>query len=315
MERYDGTFVDRFLEPWNRYDVDGASALMTDDCVWLQHVSGFSDPGVRAMDATTQRQYAETFHGLHRKGDPLILFNAWDVATAEAIAKASPAVATSSWAVASALGYEDGENVPLDMLTGLVARMTAAVSVPVSIDLESGYGDTPDAAAASVTEILRAGAIGINIEDGLSGGKRQLVSPDQHAAKIKAVRDTAQKLGIRLFVNARTDPFLLKFGSPHECLNEAAKRAKAYADAGADGVFVPGLTDLALIEKLVRLSPLPVNIMVTQGVPEIPDLARVGVRRVTLGPWPMLAAMRVIGEAAAAVAASKQYGTFLQPKA
>ena len=193
--------------------------------------------------------------------------------------------------------------------------MTAAVSVPVSIDLEAGYGDTPDAAAVSVTEILKAGAVGINIEDGLFGGKRQLVSPDQHAAKIKAVRDAAQKLGIHLFINARTDPFLLKFGSPDECLNEAAKRAKAYADAGADGVFVPGLTDLALIDKLVRLSPLPVNIMVTEGVPEIPDLARVGVRRVSLGPWPMLAAMRVIGQAAAAVAASKQYGTFLQPKA
>jgi 2-methylisocitrate lyase-like PEP mutase family enzyme len=189
------------------------------------------------------------------------------------------------------------------------------VSVPVSIDLEAGYGDTPVAAAASVTEILKAGAIGINIEDGLFGGKRQLASPDRHAAKIKAVRDAAQKLGIHLFINARTDPFLLKFGSPDECLNEAAKRAKAYADAGADGIFVPGLSDLALIEKFAQLTPLPVNIMVTQGVPEIPDLARAGVRRVSLGPWPMMAAMRVIGEAAAAVAASKQYGAFLQPKA
>jgi 2-methylisocitrate lyase-like PEP mutase family enzyme len=201
------------------------------------------------------------------------------------------------------------------MLTGLVARMTAAVSLPVSIDLEAGYGDAPGAAAESVTEILRAGAIGINIEDGLFGGKRQLVSPEQHAAKIKAVRDTAQKLEIHLFINARTDPFLLKFGSPDECLNEAAKRAKAYADAGADGIFVPGLTDLALIEKFAQLTPLPVNIMVTQGVPEIPDLARAGVRRVSLGPWPMMAAVHVIGQAAAAVAASKQYGTFLQPNA
>jgi 2-methylisocitrate lyase-like PEP mutase family enzyme len=265
------------------------------------------------MDAKTQQQYAETFHGLHKKGDPLVLFNAWDVATAKAIAKASPAVATSSGAVASALGYADGE--PFDMVTGLVSRITAAVSVPVSIDLEAGYGDAPDAATKSVTKILKAGAVGINIEDGLSGGKRQLVSPEQHAAKIKAVRDAAQKLGIHLFINARTDPFLLKFGSPAECLNEAARRAKAYADAGADGIFVPGLTDLALIEKFVQLTPLPVNIMVMQGVPEIPDLARVGVRRVSLGPWPMLAAMRVIEQAAAALAASKQYGTFLQPKA
>jgi 2-methylisocitrate lyase-like PEP mutase family enzyme len=267
------------------------------------------------MDAKAQQQYAETFHGLHRKEDPLVLFNAWDVATAKAIAKSSSAIATSSGAVAAALGYADGETVPLDMVVGLVSRMTAAVSVPVSIDLEAGYGETPEAAAESATRILKAGAIGINIEDGLSGGKRHLVSAEQHAAKIKAVRDAAQKLGIHLFINARTDPFLLKFGSPDECLKEAARRARVYADAGADGIFVPGLSDLALIEKFVQLTPLPVNIMVTQGVPEIPDLARVGVRRVSLGPWPMMAAMRVIGQAAAAVAASKQYGTFLQPNA
>src|SRR5579872_3062204 len=239
-------------------------------------------------------------------------FHAWDVATAKAIAKTSHAVATSSGAVASALGYADGENVPFDMMAGLVSRMTAAVSVPVSIDLEAGYGDTPDAVATSVIGILKAGAIGINIEDGLSGGKRQLVGPEHHAAKIKAVRDAAEKSGIHLFINARTDPFLLKFGSPDECLDEAARRAKIYADAGADGIFVPGLTDLALIARLVQLAPLPVNIMVTQGVPGIPDLARVGVRRISLGPWPMMAAMRVIGQAAATVVTSKQYGRFLQ---
>ncbi|WP_245473510.1 isocitrate lyase/PEP mutase family protein [Bradyrhizobium zhanjiangense] len=266
-------------------------------------------------DAKTQQQYAETFRGLHRKGDPLVLFNAWDAATAKTIAKTSPAIATSSGAVASALGYADGENVPLDMVTGLVSRITASVSVPVSIDLEAGYGDTPEAAAKSASEVLKAGAVGINIEDGLSGGKRQLVGPERHAAKIKAVRDTAQELGVHLFINARTDPFLQKIGSPDECLNEAAKRAKVYAEAGADGIFVPGLNDLAYIEKLVQLTPLPVNIMVTQGVPEIRDLARVGVRRVSLGPWPMMAAMRIIGQAAASVAASRQYGTFLQPNA
>ncbi|TPQ37550.1 isocitrate lyase/phosphoenolpyruvate mutase family protein [Bradyrhizobium guangdongense] len=267
------------------------------------------------MDAKTQQQYAETFHGLHKQGEPLVLFNAWDVATAKAIAKSSLAIATSSGAVASALGYADGEQAPFDVVEGLVSRMTASVSIPVSIDLEAGYGDTPDAAAKSASRVLKAGAIGINIEDGLSGGKRQLVNPELHAAKISAVRNVAKEFGVRLFINARTDPFLLRFGSPDECLNEAVKRAKIYAEAGADGIFVPGLTDLTLIEKLVQLTPLPVNIMVTQGVPEIQDLARVGVRRVSLGPWPMMAAMRVIGQAAAAVAASKRYGTFLQPNA
>ncbi len=267
------------------------------------------------MDVKTQQQYADRFRSLHREGDPLILFNAWDVATAKAIAKTAPAVATSSGAVATALGYADGENVPFEVVASLVSRMTAAVSCPVSIDLEAGYGETPYAAASSATEIVKAGAVGINIEDGLSRGTRQLVAPEQHAAKIKAVRDAALSLGIHLFVNARTDPFLLKFGSPEACLNEALKRAKIYADAGADGIFVPGLADLALIEKFVRLTPLPVNIMVTRGVPEIPELARVGVRRVSLGPWPMMSAMRVIGQAAATVATSKQYGRFLQADA
>jgi 2-methylisocitrate lyase-like PEP mutase family enzyme len=162
-------------------------------------------------------------------------------------------------------------------------------------------------------QILKAGAIGINLEDGLAGGKRQLVGPELHAAKIKAVRAAAEQFGVRLFINARTDPFLLKMGAPEQCFGEAAQRAKVYAEAGADGIFVPGLNDLGLVERFVEVTPLPLNIMVTRGVPEIPDLACAGVRRVSLGPWPMMAAMRLIGEAAAAIRASKRYGAFLQP--
>jgi 2-methylisocitrate lyase-like PEP mutase family enzyme len=124
------------------------------------------------MDLTTPQHHAEHFRGLHRERNPLILFNAWDVATGKTIAKASPAIATSSGAVAAALGYADGENVPLGAVVGLVTRSTAAFSVPVSIDLEAGYADSPHDAAASVTRILKAGAAGINIEDGLVGGKR-----------------------------------------------------------------------------------------------------------------------------------------------
>src|SRR6478752_4667833 len=153
------------------------------------------------MDARTQQQHAETFHALHRTGDPLVLFNAWDVATARAIARSFPAIATSSGAVASALGYADGESVPLDMVAGLAARISAAVPVPLSIDLEAGYGDTADAAATAATRIVQAGAVGINIEDGLFGGQRQLVNPELHASKIRAVRDAAQKLNVRLFIN------------------------------------------------------------------------------------------------------------------
>jgi 2-methylisocitrate lyase-like PEP mutase family enzyme len=265
------------------------------------------------MDNKIQQQrLAQKFKDLHTKGDPLVLFNAWDVATAKAIAKSASAVATSSGAIAEAFGYADGENTPLDLVEGLVTRLTAAVSVPVSVDFEAGYGDTPEVAAQSVSRILTAGAIGINIEDGLTDRRRQLVSAELHAAKIKAVREAAQELDIPLFVNARTDVFFLKFGSPEECLIEAVRRAKIYADAGADGVFVPGLNDPALIEKLVQLTPLPINIMVMQGVPEIAHLARLGVGRVSLGPWPMMATMRAIGHAAAEIVATKRYSAFLQ---
>ena len=267
------------------------------------------------MDSNTQQQHADAVHALHRKGAPLVLFNAWDVATAKAIAKSAPAIATSSGAVAAALGYADGEQVPFATVKGFVERLAAAVPVPVSVDLEAGYGDTPEAAAQAATEVIQAGAIGINIEDGLQAGARRLAGEQSHAAKIGAIRRAAQGLGVRLFINARTDPFLLKFGSPEECLEEAVRRAQAYADAGADGIFVPGLNDIGLIAEFVRRTSLPVNIMVTRGVPEIAQLAGVGVRRVSLGPWPMMAAMRVIGQAAAALAATGQYGTFLQPGA
>lgn len=267
------------------------------------------------MDNKTQQQRAETFHSLHKQGDPLILFNAWDVATARAIGKVSPAVATSSGAVASALGYSDGENVPLDTVIGLVSRITAVVSVPVSIDFEAGYGDTPAEAANSVAAIIKAGAIGINFEDGLSEKKRQLGNADQHAAKISAVRKVANDLGIPLFINARTDPFLLKFGTPEESFNEAAKRARIYADAGASGIFVPGLEDIELIKRFVSKTSLPVNVMVMRGAgPDIASLTQAGVRRISLGPWPMIAAMRIVGEAAASIKTSRAYGSFLNPE-
>jgi 2-methylisocitrate lyase-like PEP mutase family enzyme len=265
------------------------------------------------MDAGMQQQLAARFHELHQTGNPLVLFNAWDVVTAKAIARSAPAIATSSGAVASALGFTDGENVPLDIVVGMVSRLTAAVPVPVSVDIEAGYGDTPEAAAASVARIVDAGAVGINIEDGLGGGKRQLVDAAGHAAKIAAVRAAAERLGVRLFINARTDPFLLKTGTPEQCLDEAVGRAKLYGEAGADGVFIPGLTDLTLIEQLVGRVTLPVNIMVMSPAVVIADLARAGVRRISLGPWPMMATMSAIGETVATLVATGRYEKLLQP--
>src|SRR5262249_46459710 len=143
---------------------------------------------------------------------------------------------------------------------------------------------------------------------------RTLVDGALHAAKIRAIRRAADDQGVRLFINARTDPFLLKFGTPDECLEEAVRRGAIYAEAGADGLFVPFLTDLALIEAVVGRVSLPVNIMAMPAAPAIPDLARVGVGRVSLATWPQRAALRAVEAAARVVATTGQYGAFLQPE-
>lgn len=253
------------------------------------------------MDRVMQRQRAEEFHRLHQTENPLVLFNVWDVATARAVAKSAPAVATSSGAVAAALGYPDGQQLPIDAVVHLVSRISNAVSTPISVDLEAGYGESPEAAASSVARIIAAGAVGINIEDGLSEGKRELVSAPRHAAKIAAVREEAERSGIGLFINARTDPFLLRVGSLEECFEEAVARAEQYRTAGADGIFVPGLTDLAMIAQLVKRVDLPINVMITSPTIAVSALAAVGVRRISLGPWPMIGLMHAVEDAAAAL--------------
>lgn len=266
------------------------------------------------MERETQRRYAETFRGLHRRGEPVVLFNAWDVASAKAIAASFPAVATSSAAVAATLGYGDNERTPRAAVLELVRRITATIAVPLTVDFEAGYGDTPEAAAESAAALIEAGAIGINLEDSLRGGQRALVDPALHAAKIRAIRRAADDCGVPLFINARTDPFIMKFGPPEDCLEEAVRRGAIYAEAGADGLFVPLLSDLALIATLVGRVALPVNIMALAGAPALADLARAGVGRVSLATWPHRAAMRAVEAAARVVATTGQYGTFLQPE-
>lgn len=265
------------------------------------------------MDRETQRQYAETFRGLHRKGKPVVLFNAWDVASAKVIAQKFPAIATSSAAVAASLGYTDGQKTPLAAVLNLVERITATVAVPLTVDFEAGYGDTPEAAAESVTALLGAGAIGINLEDSLLAGERGLIDPELHAAKIRAIRKAADDFGVPLVINARTDPFILKIGTPDVCLEEAVRRGAIYAEAGADSLFVPLLMDLTLIEQLVGRVSLPVNIMAIPGVPPLSELARVGVGRVSLATWPHNAMLRAVGAAAEVVATTGEYGSFLLP--
>jgi len=263
------------------------------------------------MDADIVRQKAETFTSLHRAGDPLILFNCWDVATAKLAARAFPAVATSSGAVAMAQGFEDGERIPLDLVLSLMARIAGAVDCPVSVDLEAGYSDDPLEVAETVERLIDSGIVGINLEDGLSQGKRALVVPDAHARKIEAVRGAAERAGVPFFINARIDSFLLKIGDAQTCFDETLNRAAAYASAGASGIFVPFLFDTDLIADLAARIALPLNILVMPTAPPVAALAEAGVARISCGAWPIEALAQAFGAAAIAFADTKDYASVL----
>ncbi|MDG4827339.1 isocitrate lyase/phosphoenolpyruvate mutase family protein [Asanoa sp. WMMD1127] len=217
------------------------------------------------------------FRDLHRPGQPLVLPNAWDAATARLVADAgAAAVATTSAGVAWSLGVGDGGRLGRDRAVDLVARVVAAVGVPVSADIEDGYGDV----AGTVRGVLAAGAVGVNLEDGEA-------SRAQHAARIAEARRAA---GPELFVNARIDTYLRSLGDPADRLRETLARAGAYVAAGADGVFVPGVADAETIAALVAGVPAPLNVMVGPGSLSVGELAGLGVARVSAGAAIALAA-------------------------
>ncbi|MBB3017965.1 2-methylisocitrate lyase-like PEP mutase family enzyme [Microvirga lupini] len=242
---------------------------------------------------------AQAFKALHVPGNPIILFNVWDAGTAKAVAASgAKALATGSWSVAAAHGFDDGEFMPFDLALANLERITAATDLPVTIDLESGYGATPDGVGMTVARAVEAGAIGCNLEDSArESGPLRAVS--EQAARLTGARHAAERLGIPAFLNARTDVFLIAPADSHEGLvAEAIDRGRAYADAGADGFFVPGLVNEALIARVVEASPLPVNIMASASAPPAARLAELGVARISHGPGPYRMMMKALENAA-----------------
>jgi len=242
---------------------------------------------------------AQAFKALHKPGAPLVLYNIWDPGSAKVVAEAgAKALATGSWSVAAAHGYADGERIPLDIVLGNFARIVGASPLPVSVDIESGYGKTPEDVGRTVARTLEAGAIGCNLEDSFpeSGKLRPLA---EQVERIRHARQAAEAAKIPYFINARTDVFFQGAAVPHDAalLETALERARAYAAAGASGFFVPGLKDPELIARLAKACPLPLNVMMTSGMPALNILAEAGVARVSHGPGPYLTAMRALTEA------------------
>jgi 2-methylisocitrate lyase-like PEP mutase family enzyme len=260
---------------------------------------GISDtfPGEPIM--TDQARKAEQFEALHVPGKPLILFNIWDAGSAKAVTAAgAQALATGGWSVAHANGYDDGEALPLDLAIDNLRRIVGATDLPVTVDLESGYGERPSQVGETVAKAIRAGAIGCNIEDSYpkDGTLRPMA---EQAERIRAVRQAANAANVRFFINSRTDVFFQSDDGHNEAMVDAAlERGRAYAQAGASGLFVPGLTDIGLIKRVAAASPLPVNIMVGSKTPPVSALAANGIARVSHGPGPYLLAMRALEESA-----------------
>ena len=240
---------------------------------------------------------ARRFAALHRRGEPLILFNIWDAGSARIVAEAgAEAIATGSWSVAASHGVEDGELLALDLVLANVRRIVDAVAQPVTVDFEGGYAADPEETGANVAALAAAGAIGCNIEDRIVGGQG-LRSIAGQAARIDAIRRAAPA---GFFINARTDLFLEVAQTEHQGrVAEALERAHAYAEAGAGGLFVPGLRDAELIAQICRESPLPVNIMASPGTPPLKRLAALGAARISHAGAPWRLAMQGLAEAAA----------------
>jgi len=241
---------------------------------------------VTLTPTTDLRARCELLRSLHRKGDPLLLPNAWDVATAQAVVAAGFAVvATTSWAVAATLGYEDEERAPADEMFAAAARIARSVGVPVTVDAEAGYGMQP---AELVTALQEAGAAGCNLED-TEWPARSLRDPDRQAEWLTAVREAASGAGYPLVINARIDaffhPFLADEGGPQEeFVAEAVRRAKAYLDAGVDCVYPICLWELNALRRFMSEVSGPVNIAREPQAPSIAELSALGVARVSWGP-------------------------------
>lgn len=248
---------------------------------------------------------ANTFHDLHHGPAPLVLPNAWDALSARLIQQAgAAAIATTSAGVAWSLGYRDEQGAPAARMLTAAARITAVVDVPVTVDVEAGYGIDPDAVARTVEAILDLGAVGINLEDGPGQNGQLLLDLDRQAERIAAARAAADARGVRLYINARTDVYLRQVGNPADRREHVAHRAQGYRYAGADGLFVPGLLDLDAIAWLAERVGMPLNVMAGPGAPTVAELHAAGAARISIGAWLITATAELITEVARTVLAS-----------
>jgi 2-methylisocitrate lyase-like PEP mutase family enzyme len=262
------------------------------------------------MNLEEQKSKAIAFRAMHRGPRILLLPNAWDVASARIFEDAGfGAIATTSAGVAFTLGYPDGQKISRTEMFARVARIAKAVRVPVTADVEGGYGDRPEDAARTARDVIEAGAVGMNLEDSTGDSTRPLVDMSVHVEKIHAVREAALKTGVLLILNARTDVYLAEVGPAEKRYDETVRRLLAYRDAGADCVFVPGLRDGETIRRLAQDAKCPLNILGGPGSPPATELEKLGVARVSVGSAPMRATLGLLARIADELKKSGTYAS------
>src|SRR5882724_3025203 len=243
-----------------------------------------------------QKQKAEAFRAMHRGQRILLLPNAWDVASALVIEEAGfGAIATTSAGIAFTLGYPDGQRISRNEMLQAVSRIAAAIKVPVTADVEAGYGARPEDAAQTALAVVESGAVGMNFEDASGDANQPLVDLPLQLEKITAINESKRKTGVPIVLNARTDVYLLQVGPAEKRYDQALRRLAAFRDAGADCLFLPGLRDAAAIGRLVKDLNFPLNILAGPGAPSVPELQQLGVARVSLGSSAMRAILGLLG--------------------
>lgn len=245
---------------------------------------------------TDLQKQANQFRAMHHGPKILLLPNVWDVASAKVIEEAGfGAVATTSAGIAFALGYPDGQRISREEMLTCVARIAKSVKVPVTADVEAGYGDRAEDAAQTTLGVIKAGAVGMNLEDGTEDPEHPLADLNLQLEKVRAAREAAASKRVAVVLNARTDVYLLPAGTgPVNRYDEALRRLTSFRDAGADCVFAPGLREPDTIARLVKDLRCPINILAGPGCPSVPELEKFGVARVSLGSAPMRATLGLL---------------------
>jgi 2-methylisocitrate lyase-like PEP mutase family enzyme len=248
----------------------------------------------------TQRAKAEAFRQMHDRSRILLLPNAWDAASARIFEAAGfRAVATTSAGVAYTAGYPDGEAIPRDDMVTIVRWIARSVQVPVTADIESGFGSSPREVGDTVRMVIEAGAVGINLEDTIHGAERQLYDLPLAVERVRAARAAAEAAGVPIVINGRTDVFLLGIGEKASRFEHAVRRLNAYREAGADCLYPMGYFDSQTIAALVKAIDGPINVMGVPGMPPVAELQRLGVARVSTASGPARIAMTATRKLAA----------------